>query len=274
MGTKILAACLQINGSSDIATNLARIEPMIRQARERGAELIALPENSNIIGAERDKLFTVTRPENEDQAVAFYKRMARETGAWILAGSIAVATEHERLANRSFLFSPTGEIAARYDKIHMFDAELSATETYRESDNYRSGAKAVVADIQKTKIGLTICYDLRFPHLYRALAKAGASIIAAPAAFAATTGKLHWHVLTRARAIETGCFVIAPAQCGTHDGGRQTYGHSLIIAPNGEILAEAGNTPEIIMAELDLDKVSAARRMLPCLQHDRDFETP
>lgn len=272
--TKLVAACIQTNGSPDVAANLARAEPMIRAARERGASFIALPENVNIIGADRQRLFATARPENEDQAVAFMARMARETGAWILAGSIAVATDHDKLANRSFLFTPTGEIAARYDKIHMFDATLSETERYHESANYQCGNAAVVADMPWCKIGLSICYDVRFPHLFRTLAKAGASLITIPAAFAATTGKLHWHVLTRARAIETGCFVLAPAQCGSPGGNRQTYGHSLIIAPSGEILAEAGDEPDIIIAELDIAKVAEARGKLPCLSHDREIKAP
>jgi deaminated glutathione amidase len=256
--TKLVAACIQIQGSPDVTANLARIEPMLRTARERGADFIALPENVNIIGAERKHLFATARPENDDTAVAFMAQMARETGAWI----------------RSFLFAPDGTIAARYDKIHMFDAVLSETESYRESANYQCGHSAVVADTPWCKIGLSICYDVRFPHLYRTLAKAGADIITVPAAFAATTGKLHWHVLTRARAIETGCFVLAPAQCGSPGGNRQTYGHSLIIAPSGEILAEAGDEPGIIMAELDLAKVAEARSKLPCLSHDREIEGP
>jgi predicted amidohydrolase len=274
MSQKLVAACIQTNGSPDVAANLARIEPMIRAARERGADFIALPENVNIIGAERQQLFDTARHENEDQTVAFMTSMAKETGAWILAGSIAVATGHEKLANRSYLFSPHGEIVARYNKIHMFDAILSETESYCESANYRCGNSAVVASTPWCKIGLSICYDVRFPHLFRTLAKAGAEIITIPAAFAATTGKLHWHVLTRARAIENGCFVLAPAQCGSPGGKRQTYGHSLIIAPSGEILAEAGDEPGVIMAELDLGKVAEARRKIPCLSHDRVFEGP
>ena len=271
---KLTAACIQTNAAPDIAVNLERVEPMIRHARERGAELIALPENVSLMIKGRDRLFASAAPEETHPAVAFFAAMAQSTGAWILAGSIAIGTGRDRLANRSFLFNPAGEIAARYDKIHMFDAVLSENEAYHESKYYSGGASAVVADTPWCKIGMTICYDVRFPHLHRTLAKAGASLIAIPAAFAATTGRLHWHVLTRARAIETGSFVIAPAQCGTHDGGRQTYGHSLIIAPDGSIIAEAGTDPAVIMAELDLDQVTEARRMLPCLQHDRAFDCP
>lgn len=274
MSSKLIAACIQTNAAPDVTTNLARIEPMIREARNQGAALIALPENSSFMIKGRERIKATAKPESQDEAVAFFARMAAETGAWILAGSIGIALGNDKLANRSFLFDPTGKVTARYDKIHMFDVDLSEQEFYRESESYQSGTSAILANTPWCKIGLTICYDVRFPHLYRTLAKAGASIITIPAAFTATTGKMHWHILTRARAIETGCFILAPAQCGTHDGGRQTYGHSLIVAPNGEILAEAGEEPGIIMAELDLAKVAEARRMLPSLSHDRDFIAP
>ena len=274
MTTKLIAACIQTNAAPDIATNLARIEPMIRDARNRGAELITLPENVNVMIQGRDRLLSLATTEDKDQTVAFFTSIAKSTGAWILAGSIGISTNEDRLSNRSLLFSPQGEIVARYNKIHMFDATLSDTESYRESKNFKNGEEAIIATTPWGNIGMTVCYDVRFPHLYRALAKAGADIITIPAAFTATTGKMHWHILTRARAIETGCFVLAPAQCGTHDGGRQTYGHSLIIAPNGEILAEAGEEPAVIMAELDMEKVSTARKMLPSLEHDRDFQKP
>jgi predicted amidohydrolase len=274
MTTKVIAACIQTNAAPEIGVNLERIEPMIRKARERGAEFITLPENVSLIVKGRDTLFALARAEGEHPAVAFFGKIARETGAWILVGSLPIACGHDRLSNRSYLFNSQGVIAARYDKIHMFDADVGENESYKESANYRGGNAAVAASTPWGKIGLTICYDMRFPHLYRTLAKAGAVIITVPAAFTVTTGKLHWHVLLRARAIETGCFIVAPAQCGTHDAGRQTYGHSLIIAPSGEIIAEAGEEPGIIMAELDLVKVADARRMLPSLKHDCEFEKP
>jgi len=274
MNTRVKVACIQTNAAPEIETNLQNIEPLIRSAREKGAELITLPENVSLMIRGREKLFARAKSEAEHPAVAFFSRLARETGAWILAGSIAIDIGHDRLANRSYLFGADGKVAAHYDKIHMFDADLGENETYRESANYRGGNRAVVADTPWGKIGLTICYDLRFPYLYRALAKAGASIITVPAAFTVPTGKLHWHVLLRARAIETGCFILAPAQGGVHDGGRSTYGHSLIIAPSGEIIAEADETPSLIMAELDLNKVTEARRMLPTLQHDCEFTRP
>ena len=271
---RLTVACIQTNTTPDPAANLERIRPMIREAQARGAQFIALPENVSIIGAERENLFAQSPLEKDHPAVAFFRNEARKTGAWILAGSIPVATEEERLANRSYLFNGKGEIVARYDKIHMFDAALSETEVYRESRNYRPGNCAVTADTPWGKIGLTICYDLRFPQLHRALAKAGAKILTIPAAFVATTGRLHWHILVRARAIETGCFVIAPGQCGMHNAQRLSYGHSLIVSPTGEILAEAGEQPGIITADVDLDEVDVARRKLPSLQHDCTFDFP
>lgn len=268
----VSVACIQTNAGPDRDPNLARIEAMLREARQRGAQFIALPENVDRMVLGRDHLFAQAFFEENHPSIAFFASMAREIGAWILAGSIAVLIDAGKLANRSYVFNAEGAIVARYDKIHLFDADLSANETYRESERFCGGNRAIATDTPWGKIGLTICYDVRFPHLYRALAKAGANIITVPAAFTASTGKLHWHVLLRARAIETGCFIIAPAQCGEHDGGRRTYGHSLIVAPTGEIIAEAGDEPCVIMAELDLDKVTETRRMLPCLQHDRVFE--
>ncbi|MDX2028880.1 MAG: carbon-nitrogen hydrolase family protein [Alphaproteobacteria bacterium] len=272
MKSRIVIAALQTNAGPEIEPNLEKLAPMIRTARERGAEFITLPENVSLMVMGKEKLYSRVRPESEHPAVTFFANMAKETGAWILAGSIAVTTDHDRLANRSYLFNPNGKIAAHYDKIHMFDADLDVNETYRESAHYRGGNCAVLSSTPWGKIGLTICYDVRFPHLYRTLAKAGAQIITVPAAFAATTGRMHWHVLLRARAIETGCFIVAPGQCGQHDGGRLTYGHSLIVAPSGEIIAEAGEEPDIIVTELDLSQVAVARRRLPSLQHDCDFE--
>jgi len=274
MTSRLIAACVQTNTTPDLAANLERIRPMIREARERGAELITLPENVSLIGAQRENLFAQSPREDDHPAIAFFRAEARKTGAWILAGSIPIATDEERLANRSLMFNPKGEIVARYDKIHMFDAKLSDTEVFRESTNYRPGNCAVTAETPWGKIGMTICYDVRFPQLHRALAKAGASIITIPAAFVATTGRLHWHILVRARAIETGCFIIAPGQCGMHNAQRLSYGHSLIVAPSGQILAEAGEQPCVITAEIDLDEVAEARRKLPNLQHDCDFEFP
>jgi predicted amidohydrolase len=272
MSKKLCVACIQTVTTPDVAANQARLEPLIREARAKGADLITLPENANLQISNKQQLFATARHEAEDTTIPLLQRMAKDTGAWILAGSLAIATGEDRLANRGYLFDPKGEIAARYDKIHMFDANLGPNLQYHESANYRPGDKAVVATMPWGKLGLSICYDLRFPHLYRCLAKAGANVIAIPAAFAETTGKMHWHVLLRARAIETGCFIVAPAQCGARDDGRRTYGHSLIVAPSGSIIAEAGDEPGVIVADLDLNLVTEARHALPCLKHDREFE--
>ena len=207
-------------------------------------------------------------------AIPFFKRIAKETDAWILGGTLAIILAPEKLANRSYLFNPAGEVAAAYDKIHMFDANVGANETYHESATFRSGTRAATADTPWGKIGFSVCYDVRFAYLYRVLAKAGAGIITVPSAFTVPTGKMHWEVLLRARAIETGAFVLAPAQCGTHESGRQTYGHSLIIDPLGTVLTDAGDAPGIIMADLDLAKIDEAHKMLPSLQHDRTFTGP
>lgn len=270
----VKAACIQTNSGAEIADNLKSIEPMIRDAAARGAELIALPENVCMMVRGREKIAARAKTEAEHPALPFFARLAKETGAWILGGSLAIVAGEDRFFNRSYLFDGKGNIAAYYDKIHMFDADIGASEKYRESENFRGGNRAVIAETKWGKIGLTICYDVRFAYLYRALAKAGASIITVPSAFTVPTGKMHWEVLLRARAIETGAFILAPAQCGEHDGGRKTYGHSLIIDPLGQILAQASDKPEIIMADLDLAKVGEARHMLPSLQHDRKFELP
>jgi predicted amidohydrolase len=272
--TLFTAAVIQTNTTPDQNENFERMRPLLREARERGAELIALPENVSIIGAAREQLFAHSPREEIHPAIKFFHDEARRAKAWILAGSIPVNVGEDRLANRSYLFDPKGEIAARYDKIHLFDADVSDSEHYKESRNYRPGDQAVTADLPWGKLGMTICYDLRFPCLHKELAKAGASIISAPAAFVATTGRLHWHVLNRARAIETGCFILAPGQCGMHTANRISYGHSLIVAPSGAILAEAGEQPGVITAEIDLAEVTEARRRSPNLSHDCGFGLP
>lgn len=269
--TILRVACIQVNAGPDLALNLAAAASLVRAAQAQGAELAVLPENTGLIVKDRAERFLRSFPEDHHPAVPFFADLARETGLWIVVGSIAVIVGEEKLANRCLVFAPDGSVAARYDKIHLFDVDLDKGESYRESENFRAGDRAALATTPWGKIGLTICYDLRFAALFRALAKAGAGIITVPAAFTVPTGQAHWHVLLRARAIETGCFVLAPAQCGAHDGGRQTYGHSLIISPWGEILAEAGEEPGIILADLNLDDVTRVRRMIPSLQHDRDF---
>jgi predicted amidohydrolase len=271
-------ACVQVNAGPEIAPNLEAAGTLVRRARDAGADLIALPENVSMVVQGRAKVLERARPQDSHPAVPFFADLARETGATILAGSIAVLLEDGRIANRSLLFDPSGRLVATYDKIHMFDVDLPNGESYRESATFRPGERAVVAPVAapggRAGLGMTICYDVRFAYLYRALAKAGADILAVPAAFTVPTGQAHWHLLLRARAVETGCFVIAPAQTGTHDGGRRTYGHSLIVAPWGEILADAGEDVGIITADLDLALVDEARRMVPALRHDRSFEGP
>jgi predicted amidohydrolase len=214
-----------------------------------------------------------TVPEQDDKALPQFVNLAEELGIWLLVGSLAVKVSEGKTANRSYLIGPNGRIAARYDKIHLFDVNLPSGESYRESNTVAPGADAVVATLPFARVGLSVCYDLRFPHLYRALAKHGAEILTVPSAFTETTGKAHWHVLLRARAIENGCFVMAPAQGGTHANGRKTYGHSLIVGPWGDILAEAGTDPGIIAAELDLGEIADVRGRLPSLHHDRPFST-
>ena len=208
----------------------------------------------------------------ETQALAAFTAAARKHGIWLHIGSMAVKVGERRLANRSYLIAPDGEISARYDKIHMFDVDLGNGEVYSESVNYQAGSSAIVADLPWGKLGLTICYDLRFPALHRALAKAGATFLAGPAAFTRVTGEAHWHTLLRARAIETGAFVLAAAQGGRHENGRETFGHSLIISPWGEVLAESGIEPGVIVAEIDPHRVDAVRSKIPSLTHDRAFD--
>jgi predicted amidohydrolase len=267
----VKAACVQLNAKPDLAANLDETEYWIRQARAAGATLIATPENTSGMFERRAALLDSALPEEGHPAIARFAALAEETEAWLLAGSLSIKLAPERLANRSFLFAPSGDIAARYDKIHMFDADPADGKSYRESATLQSGDRAVVADTPFGRIGLTICYDVRFPALYNALGQAGASMIAVPAAFTVPTGQAHWHVLLRARAIETGAFVIAPAQTGQHDGGRLTYGHSLIVAPWGEILADGGVAEGFVTADCDLDKVAQARRMIRALHHARPF---
>jgi predicted amidohydrolase len=214
-------------------------------------------------------------PEASHPALAAFREAAAKAGAWLLIGSIGVKVEGgERLANRSYLLDASGNIVATYDKIHMFDVDLAGGESYRESATFRPGDRAVLADTPWGLLGMTVCYDLRFPHLYRTLAQAGARFITIPAAFTRPTGSAHWHVLQRARAIETGCYIFAPAQCGEHTQGRKTYGHSLIVAPWGEVLADGGDDVGIISAEIDTAKIDEARRMVPSLQHDRPYAAP
>lgn len=268
------AAVIQVNAGPEIEPNLVQAGALVRGAVADGAQLVCLPENVSLMAQGREKILARVKPEESHPGVPFFRDLARETGAWIMTGTLGCLLEDGRVANRAFVVAPNGDIVARYDKIHMFDVDLAGGESYRESATYRPGERAVVAPTPWGGLGLSICYDVRFAYLFRALAKAGASLITVPAAFTVPTGRAHWHVLLRARAIETGCFVLAPAQTGLHDGGRGTYGHSLIISPWGEVLADAGEGVGHVIADLDLDKVAEARRMVPSLGHDRAFEGP
>ena len=267
-------ACLQTNSGRDVEPNIAYVSAMIRDARAAGADFILTPENTTMVEPQRSRILAKAKPEPEHAAIPAFSALAAETGAWLLIGSLSIKLDESRCANRSYLFDPRGRSVARYDKIHMFDVDLAGGESYRESATFRPGDRAVVADMPWGRLGLTICYDLRFAYLYRALAQAGAGFISVPAAFTRPTGQAHWHVLLRARAIETGCFIFAPAQCGEHVEGRKTYGHSLIVAPWGEVLAEGGEEPGLIMASIDPAEVVKARRMVPALRHGRRFEPP
>ena len=268
------AACIQLTAGPDLAPNIAVASERIRAAHALGAELVLTPENTTMIEPRRPLLLEKALPEARHPAVPAFAQLAAELGIWLLIGSLAIKVEAARCANRSYLFDPKGRIAARYDKIHMFDVDLATGERYRESASFRPGAAAVFADLPWGRLGLTICYDLRFPPLYRALAQAGADFISVPSAFTRPTGEAHWQVLLRARAIETGCYILAPAQCGEHAEGRKTWGHSLIVNPWGEILADGGEDVGIVTATIDLDQVTEARRKIPALKHDRTFPAP
>ena len=268
------AAVVQTTTGREIAPALEMLKPMIFRARDQGADFIATPETATMVDRKRRDLLAKARPESDHPAIPAFSAWAKETGAWLLAGSLTIKVDDEHVWNRSYLFDPRGQVAARYDKIHMFDVDLAGGDSYRESATVRSGAEAVLAPTPWGLLGMTVCYDLRFAALYRALAQGGASIITVPSCFTAFTGKAHWHVLLRARAIETGCFVIAPAQVGKHDDGRETYGHSLIVAPWGEVLADGGEAVGVTACAIDMDRVAQARGMVPSLKHDRPFRPP
>jgi deaminated glutathione amidase len=263
----------QMTSGPDVAENLSAATTLIREAANRGAHYVQTPEITTLMETDRARLFVATRPEEGNPAIAHFRSLARELKIWLHIGSMGVAVAPEKLANRAILISPAGIVTARYDKIHMFDVDLPNGEIYRESRNYAPGDTAVVADLPWGRLGLTICYDMRFPGLYRTLAHAGAEMIAVPAAFTVPTGKAHWHTLLRARAIETQCFVFAAAQAGTHANGRQTFGHSVVISPWGEILAEAdGVHAMVITADIDMADVAQARARVPSLTHDRAYK--
>jgi deaminated glutathione amidase len=271
---------VQLTVSDDPVENLPVTLDLVRRAAASGAGFILTPELTNGLSSNRARQRRLFRPEDQDATLAALRDQARAAGIWLLIGSLGLLTDDPdgRFANRSFLIGPDGGIVARYDKIHMFDVNVSEAEVYRESEGYRPGLRAVLADTPIGRIGMTVCYDLRFPVLYRQLAQAGAQVLTVPAAFNHITGAAHWEVLLRARAIETGAFVLAPAQTGFHperDGkGRRTHGHSLVVSPWGEVLADAGAEPGVTLAELDLSEVAQARHRIPSLSHDRGFDRP
>ncbi|MCH9806187.1 MAG: carbon-nitrogen hydrolase family protein [Alphaproteobacteria bacterium] len=244
---------------------------LIGQAAGLGAQYVLTPEVTNVMDQDRQTLFNVTQPEQGNQALAQLRQAAKTHAIWLHIGSLAIRNSDDKLSNRSYLISPQGDIAARYDKIHMFDVELANGETYAESDNYNPGNEAVIAQTPWGGLGMTICYDLRFPYLFRALAQGGAKMISVPAAFTQPTGEAHWHVLLRARAIETQCFIFAAAQGGLHEHGRKTYGHSLIVSPWGRILAEGGVDPGVITADIDLAEVDQVRSRVPSTRANAEF---
>lgn len=262
---------VQMCSGRDVEKNVAAASDLIRQAAGGGANYVLTPEMTTLVELERSRLLAVVRPEAETAALPHFQGLARELGIWLHIGSMPVRLGNDRLANRSFLITPQGNVRARYDKIHMFDVDLGGGERYEESVNYQPGAEAVVADLPWGPLGFSICYDLRFPQLYRALARAGAIFIAIPAAFTRPTGMAHWHTLLRARAIESQAFVFAAAQGGMHENGRETFGHSLAVSPWGEILCEADTHPDVVFADIDLQLLDDVRRRVPSLRHDRKF---
>lgn len=265
------AGLVQLRSGRDMARNLADTAELIRQAAGQGAALVATPEMTNILEPDRPRLRGLAKLQSEDESVAGFSALAAELGIWLNIGSLALMGDDGSLINRSLLFDPAGTLRAHYDKIHLFDVDLPTGESLRESQAYRGGSRAVVLDAARWRLGLTICYDVRFPGLFRQLAKAGAEVITVPSAFTVPTGEAHWHVLLRARAIETGCFILAAAQGGRHESRRETFGHSLAVGPWGGVLAEAGQDPCAIVVDLDLAEVAAARRRIPALTHDRPF---
>ena len=271
MSLAFKAACLQMNSGSDLSANLSTLKGMVREAAEQGAALVMSPEYCLLMDGSGRVMREGALPADGGEALKELQALAAQLKIWLLAGSLTLKTGDERIVNRSFLIDSDGGIAATYDKIHMFDVTLPDGKVIRESSAYRPGEQAVTAATPWGLLGMTICYDLRFPQLYRTLAQQGAEFLSIPSSFQRQTGKAHWHALMRARAIENAAYVFAPAMCGEHGGNRQTYGHALIVDPWGEVLAEAGEEPGIIYAEIDPARVAKIRTMMPSLQHDRPF---
>jgi deaminated glutathione amidase len=282
MSDVFTASCIQFTSARDYEPNIRVVSDLVRQARDGGADFVLTPENTGLTEPVGKLRREKARDEVNHPVLAALREVTQETGVWMLIGSLAVDLSREpgiaeaerRLANRSYLIDPNGAIVARYDKIHMFDVDLAGGESYRESNAFRPGDHTVLAQTPWGVLGMTVCYDLRFPHLYRALAHAGADFLAIPSAFTVPTGRAHWHVLLRARAIENGCFVFAPAQWGEHAEGRRTYGHSLIVDPWGEVMADGEEGVGIISARIEVAAIAKARRMVPSLGHDRPFTAP
>lgn len=265
------AACVQMRSGVNPDANIEQATGLIREAAGLGASYVQTPEMSNSVNRDRDSMFANIALEQNDPMLAAFRDLARERRIHLHAGSLAILRPDGKVANRAFLIDPAGDIVARYDKIHLYDVDLPNGESWRESRTYTGGAIAVAADIPGVRLGLTICYDIRFPYLYRALAEAGAGLLTAPACFTRQTGEAHWVVLHRARAIETGSFMMSAAQAGRHEDGRETFGHSIIVDPWGRVLAEADDQPGVIVAEIDPALVADARARIPTLQHTREF---
>jgi predicted amidohydrolase len=274
MSERFTVACVQNTAGPEIGPNVEATSTLIREAHHRGAALVCLPENVTSIVTDDARKLATSIPEENHPALPAYQGLAAELGIWLLIGSLTCRAAADKVWNRSFLLDSSGAVVGRYDKLHLFDVNLHDDEAYRESDTVAPGDRAVLAPTPWGLLGMTVCYDLRFPKLYRALAQAGASFLTVPSAFTRTTGRAHWHVLLRARAIETGCYVFAPAQTGVHSGGRKTYGHSLIVDPWGEVLADGGEGVGVVTAEIDPDLVAECRRRIPSLTHDRAFAEP
>jgi predicted amidohydrolase len=268
---KIKVACVQLTAGNDVEANLAAAASGVREAARQGACLVTLPEYAVLLDGSGRVMRERSPAEAQHAALPAFQALARETNAWILVGSITVRLDDDRMANRSYLISAAGQIVARYDKIFMFDATLPGGKVIRESSAYRPGDTAVLAPTPWGSVGMTVCYDLRFPQLYRTLAQAGATFLAVPSSFQHETGPAHWHVLLRARAIECQSFVIAPAMCGVHPNGRSTYGHSLVVDPWGRIVGELEGDPGVLVCEIETDEVARIRGMLPSLTHDRAY---
>jgi predicted amidohydrolase len=264
-------ACLQMQTGNDLAANLDTVGTMARTAAGNGAQFVLTPEYTLMMDGSGRVMRERALEADGKPALPDLQALAKELSVWMLVGSLTLKTGADRIANRSYLIAADGGVVASYDKIHMFDVTLPDGKVIRESSAYCPGERATIAATPWGRIGLTVCYDLRFPHLYRALAKAGARYLTIPSSFQRATGKVHWHTLIKARAIENACFVFAPAMCGEHPGNRTTYGHSLIVDPWGDVLADGGDEPGIVYADIDPARVDRVRSMLPCLEHDREF---